>query len=111
MEFQTNLLLISFAVTIIFAAWALSSSVGIDYLSILFRTGVGMVLTMIIALLLYGVQRLIFTAFGGLATLIICILIGCLLQFMAIMALRIFDKDEWSNFPFAFLTKGVSRFF
>ena len=99
------------AATIIVAAWHVSSVVGIYYMSVLIRTGASLVLSLVIALVLYGVQRLIFTALGGLATLLICILIGAVLQNLAIIALHVFDKDEQGNLPLAFLTKGLTKFF
>ena len=98
-------------VTIILAAWALSSVVGIYYGSVVIRSGAGMVGTTIIALLLYGVQRLLFTAFGGLATMIICLVLGLVLQFVTILALRIFERDEFHYLPLPFITKSLGRFF
>lgn len=102
---------VQFLVTILFAAWSLSSVVGINYLSVIIRSGMGMIMTVVIALLLYGVQRLIFTALGGLATLLICVVLGLLLQMAAIFTLHIFEKDEFSNLPLPFITKNIVKFF
>ena len=98
-------------VTIVFAAWSLSSIVGIHYLSVIMRTGGCVIVTFVIALVLYGVQRLIFTALGGLATFIICALLGLVLQLIAIFVLHIFDKDEFNNLPLPFITRNIVKFF
>lgn len=97
--------------TIIMKAWFVSGTVGINYLSVIGRSASGIMVTMFIALLLYGVQRLIFTAFGGLATLIIGVILGLTLQFFVILGLHIFDRDEYNNLPLSFVTKKVARFF
>lgn len=99
------------AVTMLLAAFLLSRVVGINYVSVLIRTGCCIVITLIIAIILFGVQTLIFTAFGGLATLIMCLLLGILLQFISILAMRVYDKEELNNLPPAFLNKFLTRFF
>lgn len=76
-------------VTMLVAAWNVSAVVGIHYMSVVHKTGVSIVLTLIAAVLLFGVQQLIFTAMGGLGTLIICIAIGCVFQ---MIQFRIFLK-------------------
>lgn len=101
---------IQYFVTILFTAWSISSSVGINYLSVLLRTGVGLFITAVIALLLYLVQRILFTPLGGLATLLVCVLLGLILQFAAVVALHIFDKEEWQHLPLAFLQKAQPNF-
>ena len=102
---------VQFLVTIVFAAWSLSAIVGIHYLSVILRTGVCMIITLLIALLLYGVQRMIFTALGGFATLIICVSLGLVLQLIAIFTLHVFDKDEFNNLPLPFITRNIVKFF
>ena len=72
------------AVTMLVAAFLLSRVVGINYVSVLIRTGCCIVITLIIAIILFGVQTMIFTAFGGLATLILCLLLGILLHSISI---------------------------
>ncbi len=99
------------AVTVLAAAWALSATVGINYVSILVRTGCCIGFTLVIAVILFGVQTLIFTAFGGLATLILCLLFGALLQLIGVLVFRIFDKEELVNLPPAFLNRFLTRFF
>lgn len=102
---------VQYLLTILFMAWSLSASVGINYLSVILRTGKGLIATVIIALLLYVVQKILFTPLGGLATLIICIILGLVLQIIAIFVLRIFEKEEYQNLPLSFLTKNIGKFF
>jgi len=64
-------------VTVITAAWYVSRSVGIHYMSVIVRTGVPIVFICILGIALFGLQQLIFTAMGGLGTLIICVAIAC----------------------------------
>ena len=102
---------VQFMVATLFAAWSVSSVVGINYLTVFLRAGTGMIATAMIALLLYGVQRVLFTPLGGLATLLICILFGLVLQFIVILALHIFDRDEFNYLPFPFISKSITKFF
>jgi hypothetical protein len=94
-------------VTAVVAAWSLSSIVGINYISVVVRSAGGMIVTLILGLLAYVVQRLIFTALGGFTTLMICVCFGLVLQFAAVLALRIFEKEELLCLPFSMLTKRI----
>ena len=94
-------------VTLLVAAWNLSAIVGINYLSVIIQSAPGLIVTLILGLVAFVAQKLMFTALGGFTTLIVCVLIGLVLQFIAILLLRIFDKDELAYFPFAFLTKRI----
>lgn len=98
-------------VTIVFAAWSISTVVGIHYMSVLIRTGGLMVCTLFIAVVLYGVQCLCFTALGGIGTLIICIVLGTMLQFVSTLMLHVYSKEEIENLPLAFITKHIAGFF
>ena len=98
-------------ITIIAASWCLSAAVGIHYLSVLIRTGGCIIITLLISLVLYGVQRLIFTALGGLATLLVCMALGMLLLFIAVLALKVFDKEELKDLPLSFITGYLTKFF
>lgn len=98
-------------VTMLLMGFSLSASVGIHYLSVILRTIGCVAVTFADALLMYGLQRMLFTALGGLATLIICVMVGMAVQLVAVLALHVFDRDEYSNLPFAFLTRNLSRFF
>ncbi len=100
-----------FLTTILLSAWSISSVVGIHYMSVLIRTAGSVVFTLLTAVLLYGMQYLLFTALGGLGTLIICIVTGVILQFAAIHAMHVFDKEELANLPFAFIFKYITKSF
>jgi hypothetical protein len=94
-------------VTIIVSAWNLSAIVGINYLSIISRAVSGMVVTGIIGLLAFAAQKLLFTALGGFTTLLLCVGFGLALQLIAILVLKVFDKEELAGFPLPFLTKRI----
>ena len=102
---------VQYFVTVLLSAWSLSSAVGIHYWSVLLRTGAGVIATAVIALLLYVVQQILFTPLGGLATLLICVVVGVILQFVAILVLRIFDREEYRYLPLPILTKNITKFF
>lgn len=95
------------AVTILFAAWNLSAVVGINYLSVIIRSAPGLAVTLILGLLAFVAQKVLFTALGGFTTLIICVLTGLVLQFIAVLVLRVFEKEELAYFPLAVLTKRI----
>ncbi len=97
--------------TIILSSWSISSVVGIHYMSVLIRTAGSIVFTLLIAVLLYGIQYLAFTPLGGIGTLIICIVTGVILQSAAVFAMHVFDKEELGNLPFAFITKYITKIF
>lgn len=97
--------------TIVFAAVSLSVSVGINYISVLVHVSAGLIGTVVISVVLYGVQQLVFTALGGIATLAVCLIIGMILQFIMILALKIFHKDELKELPLSFLTKYLAKIF
>ena len=94
-------------VMILVAAWRLSAVVGINYLSVISRTASSVVVTLIIGLLAFVGQKLLFTALGGLTTLLLCVGFGLILQLIAILVLRVFDKEELAGFPLPFLTKRI----
>ncbi len=98
-------------VTMVVSAVCLSAVTGLGYVSVLVRSGVCVFFTAMISLLLFGVQRLVFTALGGLATLILCLGIGCSLLFVAIFVLRVFSKEDYKYFPFSYLTGVMGRVF
>ncbi len=102
---------IQMLVTTIAAAWCLSGAVGIHYLSVVVRSGACLICTAVISLLLYGVQRLIFTALGGLATLLVCMAVGMFLMFIAILTLKVFDREELKDLPLSFITGFLTKIF
>ncbi len=89
------------------SAWNMSAVVGINYLSVLSRSVSGMVVTLIIGLLTFVGQKLLFTALGGFTTLLLCVGFGLIVQLIAILVLRVFDKEELAGFPLPFLTKRI----
>ena len=52
-------------------------------------------------------QKLLFTALGGLTTLLVCVIVGLLLQLIAVLVLRIFEKEELTYFPLSVITKRI----
>ena len=98
-------------VTTVFAAWSVSHAVGIHYISVIIRTAGCIICTLFIAVVLYGIQVLSFTALGGLGTLIICVVIGSILLFFASLALHVYEKEELENLPFSFITKFLAKIF
>ncbi len=104
-------LCVQLIVTIAVAALSLSAAVGINYISVLIHTGACTVITVVISLILYGVQCLVFTALGGLATLLLCLGLGAVLLFIAVLALKVFHRDELKELPLSFITGFLARFF
>lgn len=91
--------------TTLIAAWNIGTVVHINYLTILYRTGGCCIAALIIGGVLFGIQTIAFTAFGGIATMIICVAIGLLLLLFCIMQMHVFSKGECQNLPFSFITR------
>ena len=89
------------------AAWNLSAIVGINYLSVAVRSAGGVAVTLILGLLAFAAQKMLFTALGGLTTLLLCAAVGLVLQLIAVLILRIFEKEELTYFPLSVLTKRI----
>ncbi len=104
-------LCVQMIVTIAVAAFNLSIAVGIHYLSVLIHTSASLIATLVISLLLYGIQRLVFTALGGLATLLVCLMLGLILQGLSLLALKVFRKEELKELPLSSITGFLTRFF
>jgi len=102
---------VQMSVTIILSAFILSSSVGVNYISVVIRTSACIIITLVISVVLFVIEKLVFTALGGLATLILCIAIGAVLLFVVILALKIFSKEELKDLPLSFLTGFFSKIF
>lgn len=94
-------------VTTLVAAWNLSANVGINYLSVILRTAGGVAVTLILGVVAFVMQKLLFTSLGGLTTLLVCVIVGLVLQLMAVLALRVFEKEELTYFPLSVLTKRI----
>ena len=94
-------------VMILVSAWNISAVVGINYFSVITRTVSGIVVTLIIGLAAFVAQKLLFTALGGLTTLLLCVGFAVILQFVIILALKVFDKEELAGFPLPFLAKRI----
>lgn len=92
-------------VTMLIAAWNIAMAIGINYLTVLYRAGGSCIAALIIGGVLFGIQTIVFTAFGGIATMIICIAIGLLLLLFGTMKMHVFSKGECKNLPFSFLTR------
>ena len=95
------------AVTTLVAAWNLSAVVGINYLSVILRTAGGLAVTLLLGVVAFVGQKLLFTALGGLTTLLVCVIVGLLLQLIAVLVLRIFEKEELTYFPLSVITKRI----
>ena len=95
------------AVTVLVAAWNLSAIVGINYLSVAVRSAGGVAVTLILGLLAFAAQKMLFTALGGLTTLLLCAAVGLVLQLIAVLIQRIFEKEELTYFPLSVLTKRI----
>lgn len=100
---------VGYGVTIIMAAWILSSRIGIHYLSVFLRVAKTLIFCLLTGLLLFVVQTLIFTALGGLSTLVICLFIGYTMLWISIFFFHVFSKEELLMLPLGFLTKAFIR--
>lgn len=94
-------------VMIAVSAWNLSAVVGINYLSVVSRTAVGMGATIVIGVLTFVAQKVLFTALGGFTTLFLCVGLGVILQVIAVLVLRVFDKEELAVLSLPFLTQKI----
>lgn len=99
-------------VCVLLLAWFLWNDVGISYLSVLKQSYKGIVLNVFLCVILFILESLIFTAFGGLGTLVICLLFSYLFIRVGLWLFSIFSKDErqvlsWKNNLKAIL--GISR--
>lgn len=100
---------VGYGVTMIMAAWILGSRIGISYLSVLLRVARPMIFSLLTGALLFVIQTLIFTALGGLSTLLICLLTGYAMLWISIFVFRVFSKEELLTLPLGFLTKAFIR--
>lgn len=94
-------------VTIVIALWFMSSEVGINYLSVLLRSYKLLIVNVFIGVLLVILQSLIFTAFGGLGTLVICVLFSYLMFWISIRMFRVFSKEERKLLSFFAAIKSI----
>lgn len=94
-------------VMIAVSAWNLSAVVGINYLSVISRTAAGVGATVVIGLLAFVAQKVLFTALGGFTTLLLCTGLGVILQLISVLALRVFDKEELAVFSMPFLSQKL----
>lgn len=84
-------------VSVISAAVLFAADTGAELISGFRKALGGIAAGCVIGLLLYGLQRMIFTALGGMATFVIGMLLGHILYVIAIFALHIFDAEEWNR--------------
>ena len=98
-------------VTIVANALCLSGSVGINYISVVIRTSACIITTTVISLIVFCEERLMFTAFGGLATLLLCMMSGAVLLYIVILVLKIFSNEEWKDLPLSTLSGYLGKFF
>ncbi len=86
------------------ALWNLSVIIGIDYLSVGIRCAGVLIFTVILGGLAFVAQLLLFTALGGLTTLLVCVVFGMVLQLMMVLLLKVFTKEELAYLPLSFFT-------
>ncbi len=91
------------------AAWFVSSETGLNYLSILRKCYKMLIVNVFIGVLLVMLQNFIFTAFGGLGTLVICVLFSYLILFLSIRLFRVFSKEERKLLSFVTSMKLILR--
>lgn len=91
----------------LFSAIILSVMVGINYLSVLTRCMTAILATICIGIVVYLIQKALFTALGGIVTCLIGVIVGWVAQFLVVVVLRVFDKEELTYFPLPFLTKRI----
>jgi hypothetical protein len=89
-------------VTILLLGWFLWNDVGLNYLTVLKQSYKGIVLNVFLCVILFILESLIFTAFGGLGTLVICLLFSYLFIRVGLWFLGVFAKEErqvlsWKN--------------
>ncbi len=99
-------------VTVLLLGWFIWNDVGLSYLTVLKQSYKGIVLNVFLCVILFILESLIFTAFGGLGTLVICLLFSYLFIRVGLWILAIFGKEErqllsWKNNLKAIL--GISR--
>lgn len=103
------ILCISFGmfVCVLLLSWFLWNDVGIEYLSILKRSYKAIVLHVFLCLILVLLENLIFTAFGGLGTLVICLLFSYIFLRLGLFFLQIFSKEERQLLSFKTNIKAI----
>lgn len=97
--------------TVVANALCLAGSIGINYISVMIRTSACVITTMVISLIVFCAERLMFTAFGGLATMLLCMMLGVVLLYVVIWVLKVFSKEEWKDLPLSTLSGFLGRFF
>ncbi len=94
-------------VSVVVAAWFMSSETGTNYLSVLRKCYKILIVNIFMGSLLFLLQNFIFTAFGGLGTLAICLLFSYLVLRISIRAFCVFSKEERKLLSFISTIKSV----
>ena len=99
-------------VTVLLFGWFMWNDIGLSYLVVLKKSYRAIILNVFLCVILVILESLIFTAFGGLGTLVICLLFSYLFLRVGLFLLRIFTKEERQLLAFKANIKailGISR--
>lgn len=94
-------------VSVFLFCWFMRNEIGINYIDVLKKTYKAIVLNVFLCLILIIIENLIFTAFGGLGTLVICFLFSYVFLRLGIFCLRIFSKEERQKLSFKANIKAI----